>query len=52
MLDVMLRIGTATRQNMPCVQRDERTYLVMDNARGHGTEAAIQQYTQDLLVQF
>ena len=52
MLDVMPRIGTAIRQNMPWVPRDELIYLVMDNAGGHGTAAAIQQYTRDLLVRF
>ena len=48
----MPRIGTAIRQNMPWVPRDELIYLVMDNAGGHGTAAAIQQYTRDLLVRF
>ena len=52
MLGVMPRIGAAIREKMPWVPEAETIYLVMDNAGGHGTIEAIEQYTRDLLEQY
>jgi hypothetical protein len=52
MLQVMPEIGAALQQQMPWVPFDKPIYLIMDNAGGHGMEAAIERYTSDLLVQY
>jgi len=52
MLQTMPTVGAAIRQKMPWVPAEETIYLVMDNAGGHGTETAIDEYTADLLEQF
>ncbi len=49
MLDVMPRIGAAIRQKMNWVPENETIILVMDNAGGHETVEAIEQYTRTLL---
>jgi hypothetical protein len=45
----MPETGAALRQQVPWVPFDERIYLIMDNASGHGTEAAIERYTRNFL---
>ncbi len=52
MLCIMPEIGAALQEWMPWVPFDERIYLIMDNTGGHGTEAAIERYSQDLLDQY
>jgi hypothetical protein len=52
MLDVMPRIGAAIRQKMNWVPENEIIILVMDNAGGHGTVEAIEQYTRHLLENY
>ena len=46
MLDTMPDIGAAIREKMPWVPREQPIYLQMDNAGGHGTKAAVDEYTQ------
>ena len=45
-------IGYEIRQKMPWIPEDEIIYLVMDNAGGHGTAEAIDQYTTELLEDY
>jgi hypothetical protein len=52
MLDVMPRIGAAIRQKLHWIPENEIIYLVMDNAGGHGTVEAIEQYTRILLEDY
>jgi len=44
MLSVMPEVGAAIREKMHFVDPDEPIYLVLDNAGGHGTDEAIEQY--------
>ena len=44
MLTAMHRVGKAIRSSYSWVPRSERCYLVMDNAGGHGTNEAIDEY--------
>jgi hypothetical protein len=49
MLNVMKEIvGPAIRNAFHWADKDETIYLVMDNAGGHGTDEAIEQYTKYL----
>ncbi len=48
----MPRIGAAIRQKMNWVPENETIILIMDNAGGHGTIEAIQQYTRHLLENY
>ena len=49
MLSAMDRIGKAIRNAYHWVNRDQACYIVMDNAGGHGTKDAINEYTNHLL---
>lgn len=44
----MLAIGEKIRSKMPWVPPEKPIYLVMDNAGGHGTKDAIDEYVEDL----
>ena len=48
MLSAMDRIGKAIRNAYHWVSRDQSCYIVMDNAGGHGTKEAINEYTHHL----
>jgi len=48
MLSAMDEVGTAMRTAFHWVPPTEEIFLVMDNAGGHGTEEAIQEYTRIL----
>jgi hypothetical protein len=52
MLEIIPTIGRRLRDSFHWVAPDEKIYLFMDNAGGHGTDVAIQQYTAILLDQF
>jgi hypothetical protein len=45
-------IAAEMREKMPWVPPTEPIYLVMDNAGGHGTQEAIEEYTRRALVEF
>jgi hypothetical protein len=45
-------IAAKIREKMPWVPPTEPIYLVMDNAGGHGTQEAIEEYTRRALVEF
>ena len=49
MLKVMDDVGTAIREKYHWVSNEKECYLVMDNAGGHGTKAAIDEYVSYLL---
>jgi hypothetical protein len=46
MLGVMDRVGKALRDSFKWVKPNEWMYLVMDNARGHGTDEAWEMFTR------
>lgn len=48
MAGVMDDVGTAMRIKMSWVPAHETIYLFMDNAGGHGTDAAVKKYTEEL----
>ena len=48
MLKAMECVGKAIRAAYHWIAREKECYLVMDNAGGHGTNEAIQQYTNNL----
>jgi len=48
MLQVMDEVGKAIREKYHWVAPNEIIYLGMDNAGGHGTDVATQQYSSDL----
>jgi hypothetical protein len=48
MLETMLTISAQIHQQMPWIPRETPIYLIMDNARGHGTIAARDEYTRRL----
>jgi hypothetical protein len=48
MLDTMPTIGAQIRQRMPWIPQETPIYLILDNAGGHGTRAAIEEYTRRL----
>jgi hypothetical protein len=48
MLETMLTIGTQICQRMPWVPIKTPIYLVLDNAGGHETVAAREEYTRRL----
>ena len=52
MLQVMPELGASIRQSMIHVPRDQPIFLQMDNAGGHGTQEAIDEYTRLLRTQF
>jgi hypothetical protein len=52
MLDIIPRFGERLRASFHWVPENEKNYLFMDHAGGHGTNAAIQQYTAILRDQF
>jgi len=52
MLEHLPDIGYEIRQKMPWIPEEEIIYLVMDNAGGHGTREAINEYTRDLLENY
>ena len=50
MLDAMPDIGAAIREKMPWIPEEQPAiYLHMDNAGGHGTNAAVRECTQFFL---
>ncbi len=52
MLRVLPQIATMIHQQLHWVPRDEPIYLVMDNAGGHGTKEAREEYTRRLRDDF
>jgi hypothetical protein len=52
MLEAMRRVGTSMREAFHWVPEDKLVYLCMDNAGGHATNEAIQEYTEELLTRF
>lgn len=48
MLDVIPKIGEALRKSYHWVPPEEKVFLVMDNAGGHGTDEAKSQYVEEL----
>ena len=52
MLEIIPTIGQALRNSFHWVPANEKIYLFMDNAGGHGTDVAIALYTGILLDQF
>jgi hypothetical protein len=52
MLGNIRKVGDAIRDKFSWVPRGDKKYLVMDNAGGHGTEAAIAEYTKILLDEY
>jgi hypothetical protein len=46
MLEVMPKVGQALRNAFHWVPANEQIFLVLDNAGGHGTNDAINEYTQ------
>lgn len=48
MIGAMDRIGEAIRKKFSWIPRTQKCYLVMDNAGGHGTKEAIEQYVANL----
>ena len=52
MLSAMDRVGKAIRQAYHWVSINQSCYIVMDNAGGHGTKDAINEYTHHLLNQY
>jgi hypothetical protein len=48
MLEAMPTIGAEIHHRMPWVPLQEPIYLIMDNAGGHGTREAVDQYTRAL----
>jgi hypothetical protein len=52
MLEIITKIGRSIRESFHWIPANEKIYLLMDNAGGHGTDQAIQQYTAILLDQF
>ena len=52
MLRAMDRVGAAIRSAYHWVSMEDKCYLVMDNAGGHGTNTAIEQYSNNLLQNF
>ena len=52
MIGAMDRVGKAIRDAYHWVEREQKCFLVMDNAGGHGTKAAIQQYEMHLRKEY
>ncbi len=52
MLEAMPTIGAEIHHRMPWVPLQEPIYLVLDNAGGHWTRGAVDQYTRALRNQF
>lgn len=52
MLSVMDRVGEALRKKFWWVRKCEWIYLVMDNAGGHGTKEAWENFTNDLAMKW
>ena len=50
MLETMPEVGAAIREKMPWIPQE--IYLQMDNAGGHGTTAAVCEYTQLLFDRY
>jgi len=48
MLDTMPTIGAQIRDRMPWIPLETPIHLILDNAGGHGTRAAIEEYTRRL----
>jgi hypothetical protein len=48
MLSVMNEVGAAIRASYHWVPLSQKIFLGMDNAGGHGTDIAVQQYTDEL----
>ena len=52
MLSAMHRVGEAIRKKIFWVPKEETRYLVMDNAGGHGTNEAIDEYIKFLKADY
>jgi hypothetical protein len=48
MLENIPTVGAKIRRIVPWVPPAQEIYLVMDNAGGHGTEKAVDEYTKVL----
>ena len=48
MIGAMDRVGKAIRDAYHWVPREQKCFLVMDNAGGHGTNTAIEEYKNNL----
>ena len=52
MREAMIRVGEAIRSKYYWLAEDQKCYLVMDNAGGHGTAEAIDYYKSELFTRF
>jgi hypothetical protein len=58
MLQTMPTIDAQIRQQMPWIPQETPIHLILDNAGGHGTRAAIEEYTrwlrndQNVIIKF
>jgi len=52
MLQILPEIAQEIRQSLHWIPSQERVYLMMDDARGHGTREAREEYTRQLLENF
>jgi hypothetical protein len=48
MLENIPTVGAEIRRSMHWIPPEQEIYLVMDNAGGHGTEEAVDEYTRIL----
>ena len=52
MLSAMIRVGKAIREKFHWVPMHEKVYLFIDDAGGHGTNEAINEYDKNLMIDF
>ena len=52
MLSTMIRVGQAIRENFHLVPMHEKVYLFIESAGGHGTNEAINEYDNFLIIDF
>ena len=48
MLEAIQSVGKSIRDTYHWIPRTEKCYIVMDNAGGHGTDKAIDEYIKNL----
>jgi len=52
MLDTMGEVGVSIRDAFHWIPATQTIYLIMDNAGGHGTDKAVENYTKELFDEF
>ena len=52
MLSAMIRVGQAIREYFHLVLMHEKEYLFIESAGGHGTNEAINEYDNCLIIDF